>query len=356
MSTEAEASDPRLGASAEQGTSPEKGRGGVSGGALIRLVPEERKEERARFGLNPSQGMIAAAVALVLGGGFVAGAQVLGSKPAPVRAAAPAGPPAETTASLLHHVQDEMHTLKVSLDSLRSTTESTRQDDAIRSLKRSVDVLKQDLEVAKASNAGAVAQLGTKLDRLDRDPTTKLAEISARLDRIEREPSAKLAEIAARLDQLKADPASPKLAEITSRLDRVEHQISSPTPTASIAPPARTAAATPAPIPPSRSSASAASAPTSGSRSPTGPAASPGPAPAAALDTKPATKSAASPEWMLRDVYGGMALLEGRAGGLREVAPGQYVPGIGEIRSIERRGRSWVVITSRGIIEADNRW
>lgn len=59
---------------------------------------------------------------------------------------------------------------------------------------------------------------------------------------------------------------------------------------------------------------------------------------------------------MLRDVYDGVALLQGRAGGLREVAPGQYVPGIGEIQSIERRGRSWVVITSRGIIEADNRW
>ena len=59
---------------------------------------------------------------------------------------------------------------------------------------------------------------------------------------------------------------------------------------------------------------------------------------------------------MLRDVYGGVALLEGRSGGLREVAPGEYVPGVGEIRSIERRSRGWVVVTSRGIIQADNRW
>ena len=59
--------------------------------------------------------------------------------------------------------------------------------------------------------------------------------------------------------------------------------------------------------------------------------------------------------WLLRDVYGGVALVEGRAG-LREVAPGEYVPGVGEIRSIERRGRSWVVVTSRGLIQADNRW
>ena len=41
---------------------------------------------------------------------------------------------------------------------------------------------------------------------------------------------------------------------------------------------------------------------------------------------------------------------------MREIAPGQYLPGVGEVRSIERRGRSWVVVTSRGIIEADNRW
>ena len=60
--------------------------------------------------------------------------------------------------------------------------------------------------------------------------------------------------------------------------------------------------------------------------------------------------------WLLRDVYGGVALVEGRAGGLREVAPGEYVPGVGEIRSIERRGRGWVVVTSRGLIQADNRW
>lgn len=313
-----------------------------SGRALIRLAPEERKSARARFALNPSQGMIAAAVALVLGGGFVAGAQMLGGKAAPTVAAAQSGPPPETTASLLHRVEDEVHTLKVSVDSIRSNAENARQDDAIRSLKRSVDVLKQDLEVAKASNAGATAQLGAKLDRLDRDPTPKLAEISTRLDRLEREPNSKLAEIAARLEQIKGDPSSPKLADISARLDRIEHQISSPTATGSIAQPARSAAANTSVAPVTR----------------TPPLPPPAPAPVSMADAepKPAPKPAPVDGWMLRDVYGGVALLEGRTGGLREVAPGQFVPGIGEIRSIERRGRSWVVITSRGIIEADSRW
>ena len=76
----------------------------------------------------------------------------------------------------------------------------------------------------------------------------------------------------------------------------------------------------------------------------------------AALKPDLPVKPAVVDGWMLRDVYGGVALVEGRAGGLREVAPGEYVPGVGEIRSIERRGRNWVVVTSRGIIQSDNRW
>lgn len=343
MSIDAEASDPRGARLVDGETGRPDGSKKAAGRALVRLVPEEVRGAPKRFAINPSHGMIAAAVALVLGGGFVAGAEILGNKKAVTAAVTPVGPPPETTASLLHHVQDEMHTLKVSLDSMRSSAENSRQDDAIRSLKRSVDVLKQDLEVSKASNAGAVAQLGAKLDRLDRDPTPKLAEISARLDRLDREPSPKLAEIAARLDQLKADPSNTKLAEITARLERIEHQVSSPTVTGSIVPSRLPGPSTTSPV-----SVAARSAPT--------PLPAPAPATTAASDPKTTPKPATVDGWMLRDVYDGVALLEGRSGGLREVAPGQFVAGIGEIRSIERRGRSWVVVTSRGLIEADNHW
>jgi hypothetical protein len=33
-----------------------------------------------------------------------------------------------------------------------------------------------------------------------------------------------------------------------------------------------------------------------------------------------------------------------------EVVPGVNVPGVGRIRSIERRDRRWVVVTDRGLI------
>ena len=54
--------------------------------------------------------------------------------------------------------------------------------------------------------------------------------------------------------------------------------------------------------------------------------------------------------WVLREVYDGVALIEGRNKRLLEIAPGQSLAGVGRVESIERRGRSWVVVTTRGII------
>ena len=54
--------------------------------------------------------------------------------------------------------------------------------------------------------------------------------------------------------------------------------------------------------------------------------------------------------YVLRDVHDGVALVEGRAG-MREVAPGDALPGVGRIRSIERRRGQWVVVTANGLIE-----
>jgi hypothetical protein len=35
-----------------------------------------------------------------------------------------------------------------------------------------------------------------------------------------------------------------------------------------------------------------------------------------------------------------------------EVAPGELIPGAGTVKSIERRGGAWIVITSRGLIDS----
>lgn len=56
--------------------------------------------------------------------------------------------------------------------------------------------------------------------------------------------------------------------------------------------------------------------------------------------------------WVLHNVYGGVAVLEGRSAGIVEVRRGQSVPGLGRIAGIDRRGDRWIVSTDRGVISA----
>jgi hypothetical protein len=53
--------------------------------------------------------------------------------------------------------------------------------------------------------------------------------------------------------------------------------------------------------------------------------------------------------WVLRDVYRGTALIQGRAG-ILQVVPGDNLPGLGRIESVQRRDGRWIVVTSRGLI------
>ncbi len=334
----------RLGERDQAGGAPS-----APGTALIRLPLEK---PRRRFPpLRTSHGLVAAAVAVLMGSGFVVGTEFVAGRPGKAEAAVVL-PPADTQMDVLYRMQGEVRSLKASLEGLRSAAETSRQDDSLRSLKKSVDVLKQDLEGVKAASTGAVGQLSAKIEKLDHDPTAKLAEISARIDRLDHDPSTKLSEIA-------------------SRIDRIERQVATSEQVGSIATPVPLPVArqpsVPSPAPPVVSASSMVPAPSSKSDGAKidvakveSARADVAKAEAAKLDTaaRPdlAVKPAVVDGWMLRDVYGGVALVEGRAGGLREVAPGEYVPGVGEIRSIERRGRNWVVVTSRGIIQADNRW
>ena len=81
----------------------------------------------------------------------------------------------------------------------------------------------------------------------------------------------------------------------------------------------------------------------------------PGPRPS---DLKAAPKLAGAAEpgkpqvitaWVVRDVYDGVALLEGRRGTL-EVVPGVSIPGAGVVKSIDRRGSGWTVTTTKGLV------
>ncbi len=54
-------------------------------------------------------------------------------------------------------------------------------------------------------------------------------------------------------------------------------------------------------------------------------------------------------DFVLRRVYDGAALIEGR-NGIMEVEPGFIAPGIGRIEAIKRLDGRWVVVTPRGLI------
>jgi hypothetical protein len=56
------------------------------------------------------------------------------------------------------------------------------------------------------------------------------------------------------------------------------------------------------------------------------------------------------PGWAVRDVYRGVALIQGPRFGLIEVEAGDVIPGIGRVESIRKQDGHWVVTTSRGII------
>jgi hypothetical protein len=53
--------------------------------------------------------------------------------------------------------------------------------------------------------------------------------------------------------------------------------------------------------------------------------------------------------WVLRNVSGGSALVEGRPG-LIQVMPGDSLPGVGRVETIKREDGRWVVVTASGLI------
>jgi len=70
--------------------------------------------------------------------------------------------------------------------------------------------------------------------------------------------------------------------------------------------------------------------------------------PAASALNQPA-KPAAVEGWVVRDVYRGTALIEGRMGAI-EVDQGDVVPGLGRVDAIRKQDGRWVVVTPKGLI------
>jgi hypothetical protein len=169
----------------------------------------------------------------------------------------------------------------------------TASTDEARLLKDSIARINADLVSLKAA-----------VDTSGRSSTSQFLKLGDRFDRFER---------------AQAEPAA-KLAKLAEAVDRIERR----------APPV---------------SAPIAAHDTTGS--------------IAALAPPPATQPAAEPArlagppvldgWVLRSVYNGTALIQGRLGVI-EVEPGDTLPGLGRVENIRRQDGRWVVVTTKGLI------
>ncbi len=65
------------------------------------------------------------------------------------------------------------------------------------------------------------------------------------------------------------------------------------------------------------------------------------------LTPTPETRPTAITDWMLREVIGGTAVLQG-PNGIWRVTLGDTVPGLGRVNSIVRWGNRWIVSTTKG--------
>lgn len=172
---------------------------------------------------------------------------------------------------------------------------------------------------APQSAAPSYAALAESLGRVDHE----LSVLKASVDTSTKAASLQVGKITERIDRVEKAQADSgtKLAKAADSLDRVERRLTTAPGdvTGSIAEP-RAAA-------------------------PSGPDMK-----RTALAPGPGASSAPIVEgWVLRDVFNGAAMIQGRAGVI-EVVPGDNLPGLGRIESVKRQDGRWVVVTSRGLI------
>jgi uncharacterized protein YidB (DUF937 family) len=191
-----------------------------------------------------------------------------------------------------------------------------------------------------------------------RNDAATLEGLKTRLDAVKAETGASIAELAGRVETMRREPDA-KLSQVIERLDRVEHQIGTPIAGASlgaavpgnaVGKPARLAVA-PA-KPPLEDAHGQRKIGRRGdafdpSQHPTAPGV---PRPLGSLASAASTPHLIT-NWVVRDVYKGIALVESPRGSI-EVGPGEIIPGAGMVKSIERRGAGWIVITSHGLIDS----
>jgi hypothetical protein len=253
---------------------------------------------------------------------------------------------------------DTVKALKARLGAL----EAARREDTA-DLRKSVAELKIGLSAAHDSSA-VLAQFNARADRLEHESEARIEKLGERVDH---DAAAHNADFAARLEKLEKKAAAPAvaalaappspaavmnsnavLAQFNARADRIDHDAATHNADFAarleklekkVAAPA-VAALTAPPTPPAPAAVL--------TRQPT---ASP---PVATNVSKETTGSIPTPRgaihgWTVREVHGGVAIVEGPYG-FRQIQPGDTLAGAGHVERIERRESGWAVVTDQGVI------
>ena len=264
---------------------------------------------------------------VALGAGWIAGLKIHGTTDlAQLSSAAWAkladlGSLIETSWTRLSAMPQGQTTDQQTPPELSTTTERARF------VAREFEGISLKLDQYRASSEAAVEGLRDTLNRIvsslesnQRPLEAELDALRARLDRGDRN------------DPAATGPVIIKLQELIERLDRIERS-------------AAVAALSKVPQPAVANNSIPGTTPT---------ALAPDVAAATAAKSRDNALTAETnkiPNWSLREVIEGTAILQGPRGVIG-VSTGDLIPGVGRVQSIARKGGRWIVATSKGVISA----
>ena len=275
--------------------------------------PDEQEKSRLKRQSWRRLGLAACALALTLGTGWAVGTKFQSREAADSRGDANAARKLaadEAERGDIRALREEIRALQAKLDSLDKRSDASERG----TLEAKLNSLDRKIEANHVDAANVAVQIAARLEKNDKS-----------MERLEAAISANSSVPATANDDAKGSikPAA---------------KVAAPAPAAAIS--------AKSPVPSTASNDAKASVKPVAKVLPPAPAAIAGGANVKAAD-------AARPidDYTVREVQDGIALVQGRAGGLYEVGPGDRLPGAGKVLGVEKIGRKWVVVTESGRID-----
>ena len=274
--------------------------------------PDKQEKSRLKRQSWRRLGLAACALALTLGTGWAVGTKFQSREAADSRGdtnAARKLAADEAERGDIRALREEIRALQAKLDSLDKRSDAPERG----TLEAKLNSLDRKIEANHVDAANVAVQIAARLEKNDKSMERLEAAISAKPPAPANndanggvKPAAKVAAPAAPAATISAKPPAPATASNDAKASVKQ--------AAKVLPPA------PAAI------AGGAYAKTADAARPIG-------------------------DYTVREVQDGIALVQGRAGGLYEVGPGDRLPGAGRVLAVEKIGQKWVVVTESGRID-----